>query len=123
MKYSYPLPLVPAALKQFREATIFTMLDLCSTYNLVCIRKGDEWKTAFSTTRGHYEYLLMPYGLSCMLSVFQSLINDVFRDLLGKNDIAYLLGKYVIAYDDILIFSPDLERHVRHVSEVPKQGS
>ncbi|XP_056329085.1 uncharacterized protein LOC130241386 [Danio aesculapii] len=63
VKFCYPLPLVPAALEQLRSAKIFTKLDLRSTYNLVRIREGDEWKTAFVTPTGHYEYLVMPYGL------------------------------------------------------------
>uniref|UniRef100_A0A8C1GDW5 ribonuclease H n=1 Tax=Cyprinus carpio TaxID=7962 RepID=A0A8C1GDW5_CYPCA len=49
VKFSYPLPLVPSALEQLREATIFTKLDLRSAYNLIRIREGDEWKTAFIT--------------------------------------------------------------------------
>ncbi|KAL0149071.1 hypothetical protein M9458_055686, partial [Cirrhinus mrigala] len=57
IKYRYPLPLVPSALEQLRSAKIFTKLDLRSAYNLIRIRSGDEWKTAFSTTSGHYEYL------------------------------------------------------------------
>lgn len=86
-------------MQQFCEATIFTKLDLHSAYILVHIRKGDEWKTTFSTTRGHYEFLVIPYGLSCTPSMFQNFINDVFRDLLCK---------FVIAYsDDILIYLPD----------------
>ncbi|KAK3532994.1 hypothetical protein QTP70_006191 [Hemibagrus guttatus] len=59
VRYPYPLPLVPAALEQLREARVFTKLDLGSAYNLVWIREWDEWKTAFHTTRGHYEYLIM----------------------------------------------------------------
>lgn len=54
MEYCYPLSLVPAALEQLKSATIFTKLDLCNAYNLVQIRERDEWKTAFSTTSGHY---------------------------------------------------------------------
>ncbi|KAI4902871.1 hypothetical protein NFI96_000375 [Prochilodus magdalenae] len=54
--YSYPLPLVPVMLEQLRGVTVFTKLDLRSAYNLVRVRQGDEWKTAFLTTRGHYEY-------------------------------------------------------------------
>lgn len=75
VRYCYPLPLVPAAIEQLRSAKVFTKLDLRSAYNLVSIGDGDEWKTAFSTTAGNYEYLVMLYGLSHTPSVFQCLIN------------------------------------------------
>ncbi|KAK3575313.1 hypothetical protein QTP86_023431, partial [Hemibagrus guttatus] len=108
--YPYPLPLVPAALEQLRGARIFTKLDLRSAYNLVRIKKGDEWKTAFHTTHGHHEYRVMPFGLTNAPTVFQALINGVFQDLLGKWVIAYI--------DDILVYSASLEEHVLHVWEV-----
>ncbi|KAK3515671.1 hypothetical protein QTP70_026461 [Hemibagrus guttatus] len=108
--YPYPLPLVPAALEQLRGVRIFTKLDLRSAYNLVCIKKGDEWKTAFHTTHGHYEYRVMPFGLTNAPAVFQALINGVFQDLLGKWVIAYI--------DGILVYSASLEEHVLHVWEV-----
>ncbi|KAK3566829.1 hypothetical protein QTP86_004567 [Hemibagrus guttatus] len=79
VKFAYPLPLVPAALEELRGAHIFIKLDLRSTYNLIRIRRGDEWKTAFITPTGHYEYLVMPYGLSNAPSVFQSFMNEIFR--------------------------------------------
>ncbi|KAK3509623.1 hypothetical protein QTP70_006808 [Hemibagrus guttatus] len=53
VKFRYPLPLVPASLEHLRGATIFTKLDLRSAYNLIRIREGDEWKTAFITPTGH----------------------------------------------------------------------
>ena len=90
VKYRYPLPLVPSAIEQLRKATIFTKLDLRSAYNLICIKPGDEWKTAFSTTTGHYEYQVVPYGLANAPAVFQSFINDVFRDMLNKWVIVYI---------------------------------
>ncbi len=62
VKFAYPLPLVPASLEELRDARIFSKLDLRSAYNLIRIRKGDEWKTAFITPTGHYEYRVMPYG-------------------------------------------------------------
>ncbi|KAK3542189.1 hypothetical protein QTP86_016990, partial [Hemibagrus guttatus] len=108
--YPYPLPLVPAALEQLRGARIFSKLDLRSAYNLVRIKKGDEWKTTFHTTHGHYEYRVMPFGLTNAPAVFQALINGVFQDLLGKWVIAYI--------DDILVYSASLEEHVLHVREV-----
>ncbi|KAK3568878.1 hypothetical protein QTP86_019106 [Hemibagrus guttatus] len=84
VKFLYPLPLVLAALEQLREAKIYTKLDLRSAYNLIRIKEGDEWKTAFLTTRGHYEYRVMPYGLANAPAVFQSFINKIFRDILNK---------------------------------------
>ncbi len=112
-KFRYPLPLVPAALEQLRRAKYFTKLDLRCAYNLIRIREGDEWKTAFSTTTGHYEYLVMPFGLSNSPSVFQSFINDVFRDMLNQWVIVYI--------DDILIYSETYEEHVKHVRTVLKR--
>ncbi|KAK3554436.1 hypothetical protein QTP70_023034 [Hemibagrus guttatus] len=110
IRYPYPLPLVPAALEQLRGARVFTKLDLRSAYNLVRIREGDEWKTAFHTTHGHYEYCVMPFGLTNAPAVFQALINEVFRDLLGRSVIAYI--------DDILVYSASMEEHVIQVREV-----
>lgn len=95
VKFHYPLPLVPAALEQLRKAKYFTKLNLRRAYNLIRIREGDEWKTAFFTTSGHYEYLVMPFGLANSPSVFQAFINDVFRDMLNRWVIVYI--------DDILI--------------------
>ncbi len=110
VKFCYPLPLVPSALEQLREATIYTKLDLRSAYNLIRIKEGDEWKTAFLTTRGHYEYQVMPYGLANSPAVLQSFINDIFRDLLNQ---------YVVAYiDDILIYSKSEEEHIGQVRNV-----
>ncbi len=109
VKFRYPLPLVPAALEQLRTAKYFTKLDLRSAYNLIRIREGDEWKTAFSTTSGHYEYLVMPFGLVNSPSVFQAFIN-VFRDMLNRWVIVYI--------DDILIYSDSYEDHVKQVRSV-----
>ncbi len=110
VKFCYTLPLVPSALEQLREATIYTKLDLRSAYNLIRIKEGDEWKTAFLTTsRGHYEYQVMPYGLANSPAVFQTFINYIFRDLLNQ---------YVVAYiDDILIYSKS-EEHIGQVRNV-----
>uniref|UniRef100_A0A3B3SBH5 Gypsy retrotransposon integrase-like protein 1 n=1 Tax=Paramormyrops kingsleyae TaxID=1676925 RepID=A0A3B3SBH5_9TELE len=110
VKRREPLPLIPSALEQVREAVIFTKLDLRSAYNLVRIRKGDEWKTSFITSRGQYEYRVMPYGLANSPSIFQSFMNGVFHDMLDKFVIVYI--------DDILIYSPSKQAHVRHVKQV-----
>uniref|UniRef100_A0AAQ4PPB8 ribonuclease H n=1 Tax=Gasterosteus aculeatus aculeatus TaxID=481459 RepID=A0AAQ4PPB8_GASAC len=70
IKNRYPLPLISSAFELLRNAKIFTKLDLRNAYHLVRIREGDEWKTAFNTPSGHYEYLVMPFGLSNAPAVF-----------------------------------------------------
>uniref|UniRef100_A0A803TP66 Gypsy retrotransposon integrase-like protein 1 n=1 Tax=Anolis carolinensis TaxID=28377 RepID=A0A803TP66_ANOCA len=106
----YPLPLIPELLSRVQGASIFTKLDLRGAYNLVRIKEGDEWKTAFNTCFGAYENLVMPFGLCNAPAVFQRFINDVFRDLLDKFVVIYL--------DDILIFSKDACEHGEHVRQV-----
>ncbi|KAK3556652.1 hypothetical protein QTP70_011930 [Hemibagrus guttatus] len=90
VKFRYPLPLVPAALERLRGATVFSKLDLRSAYNLIRIREGDEWKTAFVTPTGHYEYLVMSYGLANAPSVFQDFMHEVLRDFLHKSVLVYI---------------------------------
>ncbi|KAL0151631.1 hypothetical protein M9458_053032, partial [Cirrhinus mrigala] len=112
----YPLPMVPAALEELRGARVFTKLDLRSAYNLIRIRKGDEWKTAFITPTGHYEYRVMPYGLSISPSVFQMFMNEVFREYLHRFVVVYI--------NDILMYSQAEHRqHVQLVLQKPRQHS
>ncbi len=106
----YLLPLMATAFEILQEASIFTKLDLCNTYHLVRIRQGDEWKTAFNMSTGHYEYFVMHFGLTNAPAVFQALINDVLSDMLNQFVFVYL--------DDSLIFSSSLQEHVKHVSIV-----
>ncbi|KAI2664190.1 Transposon Tf2-9 polyprotein [Labeo rohita] len=101
---------VRASIIELRKAKVFTKLDLRSAYNLIRIRAGDEWKTAFSTTSGHYEYTVMPFGLANSPSIFQAFVNEVFRDMLNRWVIIYI--------DDILIFSNNYSEHVTHVRAV-----
>ncbi|KAK3573744.1 hypothetical protein QTP86_032542, partial [Hemibagrus guttatus] len=110
VKFRYPLPLVPVALEHLRGATIFTKLDLRSVYNLIRICEGDEGKTAFITPTGHYEYLVMPYGLANAPSVFQNFIHEVLREFLHRFVLVYI--------DDILIYSRNMAEHRHHVAEV-----
>jgi hypothetical protein len=77
------------------------------------MKKGDEYKTAFSTPSGHWEYLVMPFGLANGPAVFQRFMDNIFRDILGKYVFVYL--------DDIIIFSKNPQDHVRHVREVLKR--
>ncbi|SYW81095.1 uncharacterized protein UHO2_07003 [Ustilago hordei] len=110
VKNRAPLPLIEEQLFLLRKARIYTKLDLRAAYNLIQIAKGDEWKTAFGTQLGLYEYLVMPFGLANAPAHFQSFINDIFRDIIGIYVVVYL--------DDFLIFSDTEEAHVKHVTEV-----
>jgi len=110
VKNRYPLPLMSSAFEILQGARCFTKLDLRNAYHLVRIREGDEWKTAFNTPLGHFEYRVLPFGLANAPAVFQALVNDVLRDMLNIFVFVYL--------DDILIFSPSLEIHVQHVRRV-----
>lgn len=97
--------LINSAFEPLAGVTIFTQLDLRNAYHLMRIRAGDEWKTGFNTPLGHFEYLVMPFGLTKTPAVFQALENAVFL-----NRFVYL--------DDILIYSADLLEHQRHVRMV-----
>ena len=110
VKNRYPLPLLSSTFEPLSNATVFTKLDLRNAYHLVRIREGDEWKTAFNTHLGHFEYLVMPFGLTNAPAVFQSLVNDILRDMI--NNIA------VVFLDDILVFSKSIEEHITHVRSV-----
>lgn len=89
----------------------FSKLDLHSAYNLIQIRKGDEWKTTFITPSGYYEYQVMPYGLANSPSVFQGFMNEVLRDMLHRFVV-------ICIRHDILIYSRDLAEHHQHVAQV-----
>ena len=67
IRNSYPLPLISELLNRVKGAKYFTKLDLKSAYNLVRIKEGDEYKTAFRTRYGHFEYLVIPFWLKKML--------------------------------------------------------
>lgn len=110
VKNRYPLPLIGEMMDRTRGAYWFTKMDLRGAYNLVRMKEGEEWKTAFRTKYGLYEYLVMPFGLTNAPATFQAFINNVLRDYLDDFVVVYL--------DDILIFSKTLEEHRKHVHAV-----
>jgi hypothetical protein len=114
IRNAYPLPIASALIGMLSNATWFTKFDLYNGYNLVRVRKGDEWKTAFRTIYGLYESLVMNFGLTNAPPAFQHFMNDIFHDIIDVYVVVYL--------DDILVFTTgDLELHHQHVSEVLKR--
>ena len=107
IKNRYPLPLVGESLDRLGRAQKFSKIDLTWAYNRVRIKRGDEWKTAFRTRYGHYEYCVLPFGLSNAPATFQAYINSILAENLDVFVIVYL--------DDILIYSENPRDHVNHV--------
>ena len=109
-KFRYPLPLIEELFDRLRNAKIFSKIDLRSAYHLLRIREGDEWKTAFRTKYGLYEYTVMPFGLANAPAYFQKFINNTFKDMIGKFVVIYM--------DDFLIYSEDPTSHREHIRAV-----
>jgi reverse transcriptase-like protein len=101
------LPLIAEVLDRMSGNRVFTKLDLKDAYNRIRIREGDEWKTAFRTKYGHFEYVVMPFGLANAPATFQAYVNKALTGLLDTICVAYL--------DDITIFSSTPEEHAEHV--------
>ncbi|KAJ9394194.1 hypothetical protein DTO282F9_8888 [Paecilomyces variotii] len=110
LKNRYPVPTMDDLFLRLRNAVIFTRLDLRSAYHLIRIAEGHEWKTAFRTRRGLFEWRVMPFGLCNAPATFQAFIDSVLRQHIDKYCVVYL--------DDILIFSSDVKLHTQHVRAV-----
>ena len=99
LKNRYPLPLIGESLDRLGRAKRFTQLDLTSTYYQMRIHKQDEWKTAFRTRYGYFEYQVMLFGLTNAPASFQGYINKILTEKLDIFVIVYL--------DDIVIYTED----------------
>jgi len=106
----YPLPLMQELQDRVQGARWLTKLDLKNGFNLIQMKEGDEWKTAFRTHYGLYEFQVMPFGLTNAPSTFQDMMNHVFSNMLDLGLIAYM--------DDILIYAKTKEEHDKLVKEV-----
>ncbi len=106
-KNHYSLPRISESIDRLAGATYFTKLDIREAYHMLRIASGDEWKTAFRTRYGHYEYTVVPFGLVNAPAAFQGHINTVLCEFLDLFCIVYL--------DDIFVYSSLLEEHEKHV--------
>ena len=110
MKNRYLLPLMPELRESLNTAKVFTKLDLENGYHLVYMAEEDEEQIAFCTRFGLYHWRVMPFGLCNAPAMLQSMMDNIFRDLLNNGVIVYL--------DEIMIHTQNVDKHVLLVREV-----
>ncbi|WVZ90409.1 hypothetical protein U9M48_036715 [Paspalum notatum var. saurae] len=107
VKTQYPVPVIDELLDELGQASWFSSLDLRAGYHQVLLQAGEEFKTAFQTHSGHYEFRVMAFGLSGAPATFQGAMNATLAPVLRKCVLVF--------FDDILIYSKTLEEHVSHL--------
>ena len=110
VKNKYPLPRIDDLFDQLKGASIFSKIDLRSGYHQLKIKDADVHKTAFRTRYGHYEFLVMSFGLTNTPVAFMDLMNRVFRPYVDQFVVEFI--------DNILVYSEDRESHDTHLRVV-----
>jgi hypothetical protein len=104
MKNKYPLPVIEELLEELQGDQWFNTLDLCSGFHQIKMAPGEGFKTTFQTHSGHYEYNVMPYGVTGGHATFQTMMNVLLEPLLRKCAVVFI--------DDILIYSKTWQEYL-----------
>lgn len=107
VKNSYPIPRIDDIFDQLKGSKIFSKIDLRWGYHQIRLSEDSIPLTAFRTRYGHFEFLVLPFGLTNAPASFMSLMNNVLKEYLDKFVLVYL--------DDILIYSKNMDEHIRHI--------
>ncbi|KAI3810872.1 hypothetical protein L1987_20495 [Smallanthus sonchifolius] len=110
IKNRYTLPRIDDRFDQLQGSSWFSKIDLRSGYHQVKVREEDVPKTALITHYGHYDFVVMPFGVTNAPAVFMDLMSRVCRPMLDKFVIVFI--------DDILVYSKNEEEHAQHLREV-----
>ena len=103
IKNKYPLPRIDDLMDQLSGATVFSKINLRSVYHQILVKAKDVQKITFRSCYGHYEYVVMPFGVTNAPAIFMDYINRIFH---------HFLDKFVVVFiDDILIYSRIKEEH------------
>ena len=109
MKDRFPLPRIDFLLERLGEARVFSKLDLASGHHQIAIKEEPIQKVAFRTQQGHWEFIMMPFGLCNASASFQRLMNKVLTGTIGDFILVYL--------EDTLVLSRTIKEHWEHLQQ------